>query len=122
MFLTVPNSRHRSRSRFRFAALGAFVVVLGGVACNAASSFTAQGAAPVATSAPAAAQARSADSLGKASVASNGAAAVAAQAAPAAQPAASPGTDTSVADTSAQILNRMIIRNAQLTLEVPDVE
>ena len=97
--------------------------MLGSVACSAASSFTSQGAA-VPTTAPAAAQARSADAVSKAAVASNGAAAAVAAggAAPAAVPAASPATDATIADSSAQILNRMIIRNAQLTLEVQDVD
>ena len=116
-------------ARKRFAASAALVVILGGAACSASSSLlqqpaaTATGAPAVPTTAPAAAARAAADSLSKqaAPVAGSGGAVIAAV--PAAAPAASPqSADATIADTSAQILNRMVIRTAQLGVEVPDIE
>jgi len=81
----------------------------------------------VPTSAPAPATARGAAqavSAPAASVANAGGAVAstgAAQAVPAASPGA-PSADAVVADSSAQILDRMVIRTAQLTVEVQDME
>jgi Domain of unknown function (DUF4349) len=118
-------------SRARLAAFGVVVVVLGGVACSAANLN-----APAAT-APAGA------------LSGNGKAALPPGPAPAAQSAAAPaiiapgapapstatdamrsapaansaGAASTVADTTAaQSLDRMVIRTAQLTVEVQDME
>src|SRR5579871_4547113 len=115
--------------RARVLAVGALVIVLGGVACEAASThFTsapsvlppatsiAKSGVPVPAGAPVAAGGASA-----AVAAPAPADAVArSNAAPAAQSA--PQGGTTVPDTSAQLLDRMVIRTAQLTIEVGSVE
>jgi len=107
-------------SRARVVAIGALVVVLGGVACSAAGSFVQS-----ATSTPAA-QSRSADSMAKpAAVPAAAPVGGAAASIAAAQPPnaiAPQAPEATVADTSAQILNRMVIRTAQLGVEVADIE
>src|SRR5579864_2008663 len=95
------------------------------IACSSLHAPTEQAAVP--TSAPAPATARGAAqavSAPAASVANAGGAVAstgAAQAVPAASPGA-PSADAVVADSSAQILDRMVIRTAQLTVEVQDME
>jgi uncharacterized protein DUF4349 len=115
-----------ARPRARLATLGAVVVVLGGVACSALSSSlpaapttspsnlkAAQPAVPAALPAPA--------SAGGVAV---GAPAAAVASDSAAQRSAVSGNSasTTLPDTSAQVLDRMVIRTAQLTVEVPDME
>ena len=119
--LTTPMFSKSHWMGARFAAIGGLVVVLGGVACSAASSFM----QPAATNAPAV-QSRSADSMAKpaavpgAAAVGGAAASIAAAQPPNAAPAQAP--EANVADTSAQILNRMVIRTGQLAVEVPDIE
>src|SRR5262249_37194497 len=107
-------------ARRHFVAAGAALVLLGGVACSAVSSFSSP-AAP--TSAPAAAGKSAAASQAAPAAVAGGGAAVAVNAmAPAPPRAANAQSDAVVADTSAQILDRMVIRTAQLTVEVPDID
>jgi uncharacterized protein DUF4349 len=116
--------------RARIAALGALVVVIGGgAACSGVSSLNQPAAA---TSAPAQTS-RSAQPA--ALPAAQGAPVTGAQggavlaAVPASAPAAADAAaktqsqqPEAVADSSGQILNRMVIRNAQLSVEVGDIE
>jgi Domain of unknown function (DUF4349) len=125
------------RLRTRLAALGALLVIVGGVACSAASSFVSPAAPPAApTSTPAqtskgvAPGAMPAASPAMAvpgaavvpgapvAVASGGVASDAAQRAQ----AAAGSQANALPDTSAQILDRMVIRTAQLAVEVGDME
>src|SRR6266567_2409957 len=114
--------------RARVAALGAAVVVVGGVACSGAGSFNQPAAAP--TSAPAAAvRSGQPAAVPAAQGAAGGAAVLAAAPAPAPASAASDAAaktasqqPDAVVDSSAQILNRMVIRNAQLSVEVGDID
>jgi hypothetical protein len=130
--------RQLRRSRARLAALGVLIVVLGGAACTATTfllrpgapaasvpsttsstpneAFTSKGAQPAATTAPAPPAPLSAPAA--AVPAASPAAAVAASAAADAQ--RSPAN--ALPDTSAQLLDRMVIRTAQLTVEVQDME
>src|SRR5579859_6635612 len=114
-------------SRARLAAFGVAIVVLGGVACSAVTARTPEPSAPAPTAPADALNAKS--SLPPAPVAQP--AARAAMAAPGAPPAAGAGgasqstttSDAAVADTTAaQSLDRMVIRTAQLTVEVQDME
>jgi Domain of unknown function (DUF4349) len=120
-------------SRARLAAIGVLVVVVGGVACSAATSVfqartgafapapAAAGAGrvpqPPAPAAQPAAAARSAAAPGAPAAAVS---TDAMQSAPASDSAGATGTvpDT----TAAQSLNRMVIRTAQLTIEVQNME
>jgi len=114
------------RSRARIAALGAVVVVLGGVACSALSSTTLNPVAPTTSPAnlksapppaiPAALPAPAGVASGAPAVTSDAAGQRSAVASNSAAPA------DSLPDTSAQVLDRMVIRTAQLTVEVPDME
>jgi uncharacterized protein DUF4349 len=131
--------------RARFAAIGAVVVVVGGVACSALGSELAArssgGAAPAATTAPAAQNGKVAQPAAipaaspplvaggapAAAIASDASvrsapAANAAQAASSAQTANGAGSPNTLPDTSAQLLDRMVIRTAQLTVEVTSME
>ncbi len=116
------------RLRTRFAALGALLVIVVGVACSATSSFIQPSAAP--TSAPAAAGSKAAVPAALPAAApvpplavSAGAPGTAASdAAQRAAPAAAGSQPNALPDTSAQILDRMVIRTAQLTVEVGDME
>jgi hypothetical protein len=113
------------RSRARLAALGLAVVVLGGVACSAANSNAPAPSAPTdALSGAAKAAPPPALAARPASIAAGAPApAQASEAmrqAPSGDAAASGGA---VADTTAaQSLDRMVIRTAQLTVEVQDME
>ena len=118
------------RPRARLATLGAVVVVLGGVACSALSA-SAPSAATESTStnlkaaqpqAPGAAPAQGAAggvAIGAPAGAVASDAAAPQRAAVAANAAAAPNT---LPDTSAQILDRMVLRTAQLTVQVTDIE
>ena len=113
-------------SRARLAAFGVAVVVLGGVACSAANSN-----AP-APSAPSGALGGAGKAVPPPAVAAQSAAAPAgiapgapapAEARRAATSSDSAATGGAVADTTAaQSLDRMVIRTAQLTVEVQDME
>jgi hypothetical protein len=141
----------RRGKRARFAAIGAMLVVVGGVACSAVGSELA--ARSAAQSAPTA-QAQSARSTqpavspttappgiaatGSAPVLAGGAAAIgsasdaatqrsvapANAAAPAnsAAPASAAAQSNGLPDSSAQLLDRMVMRTAQLNVEVTDME
>ena len=117
----------RGRLRTRFLALGVVLVVAGGVACSAIGAQNGSAPAAVPTTAPAAPAARVAQPAAV-SAAAGGAPAPAvgvpaAADSKAAAPAASPaGATDGLADTSAQVLNRMVIRTAQLSVEVQDIE
>src|SRR5579859_7440946 len=115
------------RPRARLATLGLVVVVLGGVACSALS-----GAVPTSPTSPAS-NVKAAQPVSPpvpAPVSPGGLAvgapapAVASDAAGAQQRAVTSGAaqSSTVVDSSAQILDRMVIRTAQLTVEVPDME
>jgi hypothetical protein len=116
-------TRHVARSKL--AALGAVVVVLGGVACSALNSSSAAPSAPQASGAS-----KAAPQPAPAPPVSPGAPAVgiasdAVQRSPAAgtAPAQANIAAFSVAEQSAsQTLDRMIIRTAQLTVEVTTME
>ncbi|MBV8715514.1 MAG: DUF4349 domain-containing protein [Chloroflexi bacterium] len=122
----------RIGSRKRFVALAAVVVLTGGVACSAIGTYVQrQTVAP--TTAPAVLQPGA--SVSAASPAARPAPANTGGAQPAAAArAASGGSDattstsaaesaqSTVADTSAQVLDRMVIRTAQLTIEVQEME
>ncbi|MBV9596220.1 MAG: DUF4349 domain-containing protein [Chloroflexi bacterium] len=133
-----------SSARVRFAAAAAVLLLIAGVAC---SSIVRPGANPSTSSstvgppsvagvpvpgAVAGAPAASSAPVGAAPVvpAAGGAAGAQAAAAPAAArdaissptQAQSQTPDTTVPDTSAQLLDRMVIRTAQLTVEVQDME
>ena len=114
-------------SRARLAAFGVVVVVLGGVACSAANS-----SAP-APSAPSGAVSGTGKAVQPPALAAQSAAAPAVVAGGAPAPAAAPeamrsattadaAASGTVADTSAQALDRMVIRTAQLTVEVSNME
>lgn len=116
-------------SRMRLAAIGAVLVIGSGVACSSlsraipASSPEAQNASTTSAARPSGASQPSGVPAPVAPVASGGVAA----AAPAsvARDAISPNQAQpadGVADTSAQILDRMVIRTAQLSVEVQDME
>ena len=118
------------RLRTRFAVLGALLVIVGGVACSAASSFVQPAAAPTSTPATAGSKAvapgavpasSSAMAVPAAAVAPGAPAAIASDAQRAA-PAAAGSQANALPDTSAQILDRMVIRTAQLAVEVGDME
>jgi hypothetical protein len=130
-------------SRGRLAALGAVIAVLGGVACSAASQNLSTTSAPTAASTGKVAQ-PAAIPAAQAAPGGGGVAVGAPAAAPAvgvatdalqrsaAAPGASQAANTaSTASTAvmeqssqaaAQPLDRMVIRTAQLTVEVPDME
>jgi uncharacterized protein DUF4349 len=121
---------HWPRSRPRLLAIASAVVLLSAVACSGVSEFRSSSNAPAApTTAPAAANARAASQAQAAPVAAGGQAAAVANtsagapaAVPAASPAAAQSDSTATADSSAQILDRMVIRTAQLTVEVQNIE
>ena len=112
----------------RIATLGAALVVIAGAACSVVKlggpqpGFFQTGA-PVPTSAPAAStSSRVAQAVAPPAAAQAGGAApapanVSSEAAKAARP-----SDASLPDTSAQILDRMVIRTAQLAIEVTSVD
>ena len=114
--------------RRRLFAFAAVLVIAGGAACSAVPTpFADQRQASTQTAAPAApppvaGAAKSA--AAPASLAANGASVAAGAPAPAGQPSqAQPqAADSTIADTSAQVLGRMVIRTAQLNLEVQDME
>ena len=119
------------RLRTRFAVLGALLVIVGGVACSAASSFVQPAAAPTSTPATAGSKAvapgavpasSSAMAVPAAAVAPGAPAAIASDAQRAAPVAAGASQPSALPDTSAQILDRMVIRTAQLAVEVGDME
>jgi Domain of unknown function (DUF4349) len=130
------NLRKMRRSRARLAALGVLMVVLGGAACTAAGTLLERG--PLASTAPLVAKPAASPAAAPPSVFS----APGASSAPAtgevqrsATSGASAAADTSrsgatpsqanpnpLPDTSAQLLDRMVIRTAQLTVEVQDME
>jgi hypothetical protein len=112
------------RSPIRFVALAAVVVILGGVACTAASSLIQRG--PLPTTAPPLVtkpgQPAVAPAAAPPGVLSAPAASSAAAGADAQRSAAASSQASALPDTSAQILDRMVIRTAQLTIEVADME
>ena len=118
------------RLRTRFVALGALLVIVSGVACSAASSFVQPAAAPTSTPAAAGSKAAVPGAIPAASSAMAVPAAAVAPGAPAAiasdaqraAPAAAGSQANALPDTSAQILDRMVIRTAQLAVEVGDME
>src|SRR5258708_39505577 len=120
----MPQTIHVARSKL--APLGVVLVVLGGVACSALNASSPASSAPQAASAlksapqPAVAPpgvAAGAPAVGVATDAVQRSASGAANAAPAG------GAANSVAEQSAsQALDRMIIRTAQLTVEVTTME
>jgi hypothetical protein len=129
--------RKMSSSRRRFAAIGAVLVVLGGVACSAVGSELAARtsvSAPAATTAPAAQSGKAAQPAAipaamppiaggaPAPAIANDATARSAPAANGAAAAAGAASANSLPDTSAQLLDRMVIRTAQLTVEVTNME
>ena len=111
----------------RFALLAAALVVLGAVACNALPS-SSPPSPPESTNLKAAQPPASAPAVAGGvavgapapSVASDAAAAAPQRSAVAANSAAAP--NNSLPDTSAQILDRMVLRTAQLTVQVTDME
>lgn len=113
-------------ARARVSAVVLALVVLGGVACSAVSSRIQPAAPPSATSAvtsraavpPQSGAAVAPGAQVGASAAAPGVAAPAA--APASGPAGAPAG--AIPDTSAQILDRMVIRTSQLTVEVSEIE
>lgn len=113
------------RPRARLAALGAVVVVLGGVACSALSSPSQTAPSAPATSLkssqpPAPAAPPAAAPAGGVAV---GAAVTSDSAAQRAAPAnAAAAAGSALPDTSAQVLDRMVIRTAQMSVEVADME
>jgi Domain of unknown function (DUF4349) len=122
---------HRMSARSRLAALAAVLIVTGGVACSAVGNYVQRQAqapttapaalqpgAPVAAAKPAAIPAPA--NLGAAQSAAARASGAATDAATSTSPAES--AQGTVADSSAQILDRMVIRTAQLTIEVQQME
>lgn len=112
------------------AALIAAVVLAGGVACSAVgSAIQRQSSAPAPTTAPPPAQAAAKPAALPAS-ASTGALAPAAEAvaprvagnAASASGSSQAADSSTVADSSAQILGRMVIRTAQLSIQVQEME
>ncbi len=124
-----PNGRVMGSTRRRIAALGVLLLLVLTAACSAASSFvqpaaTSPGGA-VPTGAPAvrsAAQPQVAPVPGPGGAALSAAAPNAPQAAATGAQSTGQASDATVADTSAQILDRMVIRTAQLTIEVQQME
>jgi Domain of unknown function (DUF4349) len=123
--VTVLHLRAKS-TRVRLAAVAALLVIVGGVACSSigrlaptndqAQVNSAPNARPVSQQAP------STNPPPVAPVA-GGAGAAAAVARDAVNPSKAQSPESSaVADTSAQILDRMVIRTAQLSVEVQDME
>jgi hypothetical protein len=120
--------RRSALQRRRLAAFAAVLVIVGGAACSAVSTpFADQRQASTQTAAPAAPPAAAAKpAAAPASLAANGASVAAG--APASAPAAQPSqaqpqaADSTIADSSAQVLDRMVIRTAQLSVEVQDME
>ena len=118
------------RLRTRFAVLGALLVIVGGVACSAASSFVQPAAGPTILPAaggskavaPGAVPASSSAMAVPAAAVAPGAPAAIASDAQRAAPAAAGSQANALPDTSAQILDRMVIRTAQLAVEVGDME
>ena len=118
------------RPRAQLATLGAVVVVLGGVACSALSAVPPSAPAESASTNLTAAQPPVAGAPPAKAVA--GGVALGAPAAGAASDAASPqraaiaanaaAAPNSLPDSSAQILDRMVLRTAQLTVQVTDME
>lgn len=119
------------RAHAHIASLAAAVVVLGSVACSALPNVASPSAPesaptnlksaqpPVPAAQPAAAGGATIGAPA-ASVASDAAAAAPQRSAVAANSAAAP--NNSLPDTSAQILDRMVLRTAQLTVQVTDME
>jgi len=124
--MLVHHIRKMRRSRARIAALGVLIVVLGAVACTATGTLVQPGA-PAATLPavgskpvqPAAIPAAAPPAALSAPAAPGAAAAVDAQRSAASPSSAQPNA---LPDTSAQILDRMVIRTAQLSVEVQDME
>jgi hypothetical protein len=124
----------RTVARRRLMAVAAVVVLSGGVACSAVGPLVQRQSesAAVPPGAPAAVQPAGAAAPPKpaalaASTGGAGAASVAARApgvaSDVATSSAAPAqTPDGIADTSAQVLDRMVIRTAQLTLEVQEME
>jgi len=120
------------RSRARLAAIGLVVVVLGGAACSAATSaFQARNGAATPVSAPVgagkvappAAIPAAAPPIQASGASGALAPAPAVDAARSAAAANSASSGNAVADTTAaQSLDRMVIRTAQLTVEVQNME
>jgi hypothetical protein len=112
-------------TRRRVAAFGALFVLGAGVACSAAGPLVLS-REPVPTSAPASKAASAAQAAGvPAALPAAGGAALSTAASPPTAPngaAQAQQADSTLADTSAQLLSRMVIRSAQLTVEVPDIE
>ena len=123
---------HRSvLQRRRLAAFAAVLVIAGGAACSAVQNPLAdQRQAPPSTTATAGGPAVAAKSSSVAApapaapvaLAPNGASVAAGAPAAKPAPADAQAADSAVADTSAQVLDRMVIRTAQLTVEVQDME
>src|SRR5438874_3752252 len=113
-------------TRWSFAALGALVVLGAGVACSTAGPLLQSRESAPTVSAPAGKGASASQPASvPAAVAAPGGAALSTAASPPAAPngaAQAQQADSAVADTSAQILSRMVIRTAQLSVEVPDIE
>jgi hypothetical protein len=106
----------------RLAAVAAVLLVTGGVACSSlVRPLSSSDSAPQNTTTPAKPAA-----VPAAAPVSSAAGAVASQSGAAARDAVSPTqaqpSDSSLPDSSAQILDRMVIRTAQLTVEVQDME
>jgi hypothetical protein len=131
--MLVRTIRKLRRSHARIAALGLLIVVLGGAACTATTSLLQPGAP--AASVPSTTSSRPNELTSKPAqpAAVPAAAPPAALSAPAASGAAAADAQRSarsdaasqtnaLPDTSAQILDRMVIRTAQLTVEVQDME
>jgi hypothetical protein len=115
------------RPRARLAAMGAVLVVLGGVACSALStsapstpaestSTNLKAGQPQVAGAPPVPAAAGGVAVGAP------AANVASDAAGPQRAAASAAAPNTLPDTSAQILDRMVLRTAQLTVQVTDME
>ncbi len=111
----------------RLVAVIGLLALASAIACSAVHPLAPAGA-PAATTAPGALSARASSQSGSApgsTAATAGGASTSTGAAQAPIPGVSPAaqsSDTLVADSSAQILDRMVIRTAQLTVEVQDME
>lgn len=122
---------HR-RPQQRIAALAAVLVLVGGVACSAVgsaiqrtseSSVATEPGQPAVSGVAKPAAAPPAASPGANAAGGASAARAPATASDTAAQSSSASTSTSpLPDTSAQILDRMVIRTAQLNVEVPDME
>jgi Domain of unknown function (DUF4349) len=122
MYSLISGIAKTRRSRGRLAAVGAAVVVLGGVACSAANieraaSSVAPGAKATQPGAPAAVPAPAGFAGGPPAIASD----AAQRSAPTTTSSAAPST-AAMEPSAAQTLDRMIIRTAQLMVEVMDME